>query len=77
MDYAALPEKSIGCACRICNQMGFRFLESVYEKRMLIELERQGLSLYLASLRKGMLGDCHSDIKSVFIGGHLRRRLFH
>ena len=43
MDYRELTEKIIGCAYRVHNRMGFGFLESVYEKCMLIELEKAGL----------------------------------
>ncbi len=32
MQYEAITEKVIGCAYRVYNQMGFGFLESVYEK---------------------------------------------
>ena len=44
MEYRELTEKIIGCAYRIYNKMGFGFLESVYEKCMLIELREEGLS---------------------------------
>jgi GxxExxY protein len=43
MEHKELTEKIIGCAFRVYNQMGFGFLESVYEKCMLIELEKAGL----------------------------------
>jgi GxxExxY protein len=43
MEYADLTEKIIGCAYRVYNTMGFGYLESVYEKCMLIELEQVGL----------------------------------
>jgi GxxExxY protein len=43
MEYRELTEKIIGCAYRVYNRMGFGFLESVYEKCMLIELEKAGL----------------------------------
>ncbi|MBN1407790.1 MAG: GxxExxY protein [Calditrichaceae bacterium] len=33
----------IGCAYRIYNKMDYGFLESVYEKCMLIELNKAGL----------------------------------
>jgi len=39
-----LTEKIIGCAYRVYNQMGYGFLESVYEKCLLIELRKAGLS---------------------------------
>jgi GxxExxY protein len=44
MEYRELTEKIIGCAYRIYNTMGFGFLESVYEKCMLIELRKEGLN---------------------------------
>ena len=43
MDYEKLTEKIIGSAYTVYNKMGFGFLESVYEKSLLIELERAGL----------------------------------
>jgi len=44
MEYEELTEKIIGCAYRVYNKMGFGFLESVYEKCLMIELKRAGLS---------------------------------
>ncbi|MCK4330019.1 GxxExxY protein [candidate division WOR-3 bacterium] len=44
MKYEKLTEKIIGCAYRVYNNMGFGFLESVYEKCLLIELKKAGLS---------------------------------
>ena len=43
MEYRELIEKIIGCAYAVYNNMGFGFLESVYEKCLLIELEKAGL----------------------------------
>jgi len=43
MEYEKVTEKIIGCAYKVYNKMGFGFLESVYEKCMMIELERAGL----------------------------------
>ena len=43
MQYEELTEKIIGCAYIVHNKMGFGFLESVYEKCMLIELKKVGL----------------------------------
>ena len=43
MEHKELTEKIIGCAYRVYNRMGFGFLESVYEKCMLIELHKAGL----------------------------------
>ena len=43
MQYEDLTEKIIGCAYSVYNKMGFGFLESVYEKCLLIELKKEGL----------------------------------
>ena len=43
MEYEALTAKIIGCAHRVYNRLGFGFLESVYEKCLLIELRKEGL----------------------------------
>ncbi len=39
-----LTEKVIGCAYRVYNTLGAGFLESVYEKALLIELQEAGLN---------------------------------
>jgi len=43
VEYNDLTEAVIGCAYRVYNKMGFGFLESVYEKCLLIELRKAGL----------------------------------
>jgi len=43
MEHKELTEKIIGCAYGVYNRMGFGFLESVYEKCMLIELRKAEL----------------------------------
>ncbi len=43
MEYRELTEKIIGCAYRVYNNMGFGFLESVYENCLMIELKKEGL----------------------------------
>jgi len=45
MQHEEITQKVTGCAYRVYNQMGFGFLESVYETCMLIELEKAGLSV--------------------------------
>ena len=40
-----LTQKIIGCAYKVYNSMGYSFLESVYEKCMLIELRNAGRSV--------------------------------
>lgn len=44
MEHKELTEKIIGCAYRVYNKMGFGFLESVYEKCLMIELRKAGLN---------------------------------
>ena len=44
MEYEKITETIIGCAYRVYNKMGFGFLESVYEKCLLIELRKAGLN---------------------------------
>ena len=43
MLYKELTERIIGCAYEVYNKMGFGFLESVYEKCLLIELRRAAI----------------------------------
>ena len=43
MESTNVTETIIGCAYRVYNKMGFGFLESVYEKCLLIELHKAGL----------------------------------
>jgi len=43
MQYEEITKKIIAAAYRVYNKMGFGFLESVYEKCLLIELEKEGL----------------------------------
>ena len=45
MQYEQITEKVIGCTYRVYNKMGFGFLESVYEKCLLIELRKMGLEV--------------------------------
>jgi len=43
MEFEDLTEKIIGCAYNVYNRLGFGFLESVYEKSLLIEMHEAGL----------------------------------
>ena len=43
MEHEKLTEKIIGCAYRVYQQLGYGFLESVYEKSLVIELQKIGL----------------------------------
>ena len=44
MLHSKLTEKIISCAYKVYNIMGFGYLESVYEKCLLIELQKTGLT---------------------------------
>ena len=43
MEYEELTRRIIGCAFTAFNQLGFGFLESVYRRAMVIELEKANL----------------------------------
>ncbi len=45
MEYEDLTKEIIGCAFKVYNTMGFGFLESVYEKCMLVEFVKSGISV--------------------------------
>jgi hypothetical protein len=53
VQFGAMEERGIGCARRVCNQMGCGFVESVYEKCMATELRKEGLT---ASCRRPITG---------------------
>ena len=44
MKHKELIHKIIGCAYTVFNKLGFGFLESVYQKAMIIELENSNLN---------------------------------
>lgn len=44
MEQGDLTSVIIGCAYKVYNTLGFGFLESVYEKSLLIELKKAGIS---------------------------------
>jgi GxxExxY protein len=45
MKHEELTHKIIGCAYGVFNQLGFGFLESIYRKAMVIELNKAGLKV--------------------------------
>jgi len=45
LDKDDLTHKVIGCAYQVYNKLGFGFLESVYRKAMVIEIETSGLEV--------------------------------
>ena len=67
MLHSELTEKIIACAYAVYNRMGYGYLESVYERCMLIELADIGLNAAarkpLKVLYKGQIvGDFVADI---------------
>lgn len=42
--YVELTKQIIGCAYKVYNTMGYGYLESVYEKCMLVELHKVGVT---------------------------------
>jgi GxxExxY protein len=61
--YEELTEKIIGCAYRVYNKMGYGFLESVYEKCLLIELKKEGLQ---AESQKAIIVEYENEIVGHF-----------
>ena len=64
MEYVDLTEAIIGCAYRVYNKMGFEFLESVYEKCLLIELHKAGLK---AESQKPIIVLYDNDVVGEFV----------
>ena len=64
MEYEEITEKVIGCAYTVYNKMGYGFLESVYEKCMLIELKKVCLD---AESQKKIKVHYHDEVVGEFI----------
>jgi len=67
MEHKEITEKIIGCAYTVYNKMGFGFLESVYEKCLVIELTKLGLSAQTqqkipVSYESEIVGDLTADM---------------
>ncbi len=67
MKYKDLTETIIGCAFQVINELGSGFLESVYEKAMLIALSEKGLSVQSqlpikVYFRNKIVGDFYADL---------------
>lgn len=67
MENDLLTEKVIGCAFRVYNEMGFGFLESVYETCMLHELKLNGIRAQQQSpikvfYRGELVGEFRADL---------------
>jgi len=64
MEYKELTEKIIGCAYKVYNRMGYGFVESVYEKCLLIELKKLGLK---AEYQKPITVSYENEIVGEFV----------
>ena len=64
MEHKELTEKIIACAYRVYNKMGAGFLESVYEKCLVIELRRLGL---MAEVQKAINVFYEGELAGEFI----------
>jgi len=63
MQHKELTEKIIAAAYNVYNKMGFGFLESVYEKCLLIELEKSGLK---AESQKPIIVEYENEVVGEF-----------
>ena len=57
MEKEDITHKVIGCAYQVYNNLGFGFLESVYRKAMVIEIEDSGLRVQQESPLKVLYRD--------------------
>ena len=57
MEKEDITHKVIGCAYQVYNNLGFGFLESVYRKAMVIEIEDSGLPVQQESPLKVLYRD--------------------
>ncbi len=67
LKYSDITEKIIGCAYNVYNSLGYGFLESVYEKCMMIELKEANLQVeaqkpITVKYRDFVVGDFVADI---------------
>lgn len=65
--HSELTEKIIKCFYTVYNSLGFGFLEKVYEKALIIELRREGLSVesqkpIKVEYRDEVVGDYFADL---------------
>jgi len=64
VEYEKETDTIIGCAYRVYNKMGFGFLESVYEKCLLIEMRKAGLD---AELQKSIIVYYEGEVVGEFV----------
>src|SRR5882762_8074557 len=65
--YSEVTEKIIGTFYKVYNELGFGFLESVYENLLAIALKEKGLEVYQqisvpVSFRGNIVGDFEADV---------------
>jgi GxxExxY protein len=67
LQYEEITKAVIGCAFEVINELGAGFLESVYEKALLLALRQKGLSVIAQHpvkviFRSVCVGDFYADI---------------
>ena len=67
MKHEEITKTIIGCAFEVINELGAGFLESVYEKALLLALRKKGLSVFAqypvkVLFRGECVGDFYADI---------------
>ena len=64
MERRRITEQIIGCAYTVYNKMGYGFLESVYEKCMLIELAKAKAQMPITVFYEGhTVGEFVADLR--------------
>ncbi len=71
LKHEAITKSVIGCAFEVINELGAGFLESVYEKALLLALRQKGLSAIPQYAVKVMFrGECVGDFYAdIFVDG--------
>jgi GxxExxY protein len=67
MLFRELTRAILGCAFDVINELGSGFLESVYEKSMVVALEESGVTVQAqapinVNFRGRAVGDCYADL---------------
>ena len=67
LQFVEITEKIIGCAFEVINELGTRFLESVYEKALAIALQEEGFHVPCqhpihVHFRQRIVGEFYADL---------------
>jgi len=67
LQHAGVTERIIGAAFEVYGELGYGFLESVYQKAMQVELQRQGLRAEIecpikVKYRRVIVGEFRADL---------------